>query len=137
MKLPFICASLFAAAVALAVPNTAKAELDIDVNIGLPRPPAVIIGGGHDHHRDHGRWEGRHHRRDRDRDYGHHRGHGRDRDYDHRGHHGPRGYWKEVTVKTWVPGGWTTSYDRHGRECRVRERGRYVYHTDRVWVSRH
>lgn len=50
----------------------------------------------------------------------------------------PRGYWKEVTVKTWVPERWVMSRDYRGRPVRVCEPGHYAFHTDRVWVdSRH
>ncbi len=45
-----------------------------------------------------------------------------------------RGYWKHVTVKTWVPGYWTTSY-RHGRCVRYHVNGHWSYRTKRVWVS--
>lgn len=44
------------------------------------------------------------------------------------------GYWKEVRVRTWVPGYWTTDY-RHGRRLRLFVEGHYEYRTDRVWVN--
>lgn len=47
----------------------------------------------------------------------------------------PRGYWKIVTVKEWVPGRWVTTHDRHGRAYRVFEAGHYSYRDERVWVS--
>lgn len=51
-------------------------------------------------------------------------------------HHRPQhGYWKHVTVKTWVPGYWTTSCDRYGRRVRVYVEGCWQYRTDRIWVS--
>jgi hypothetical protein len=46
-----------------------------------------------------------------------------------------RGYWKEVTVKSWVPERWVMSRDRWGRSVRVCEPGHYTYRTDRVWVD--
>ncbi len=46
-----------------------------------------------------------------------------------------RGYWKEITVKTWVPERWVSSRDRFGRLVRVCEPGYYTYRTDRVWVD--
>src|SRR5262245_54153831 len=46
-----------------------------------------------------------------------------------------RGYWKDVTVKTWVPERWVMSRDRWGRSVRVCEPGHYAYRTDRVWVD--
>jgi hypothetical protein len=100
----------------LAASASARTDVDVDINIGVPPPPAIIIGG-----RDHDRYEHRHYGRGRDRDYGR--------------HHGPRGYWKEVRVKTYVPGRWVITCDRYGREIRVRERGHYEYRTERVWVE--
>ena len=47
----------------------------------------------------------------------------------------PRGYWKDVTVKTWVPERVVWSRDRWGRSVRVCEPGYYAYHTNRVWVD--
>jgi hypothetical protein len=49
----------------------------------------------------------------------------------------PRGYWKEVVVKTWVPERWVTSRDRWGRHVRVCEPGYFTYRTDRMWVDAH
>src|SRR5437867_3801626 len=46
-----------------------------------------------------------------------------------------RGYWKDVTVKTWVPGRWVMSRDGWGRPVRACEPGYYAYRTDRVWVD--
>ena len=47
----------------------------------------------------------------------------------------PRGHWKEVVVKTWIPERWVTSRDRWGRVVRVCEPGYFTYRTDRVWVD--
>ena len=47
----------------------------------------------------------------------------------------PRGYWKEVQVKTWVPERWFVRHNRWGRAERVCEPGYYTYRTDRVWVD--
>ena len=49
----------------------------------------------------------------------------------------PRGYWKEVQVKTWVPERWVVRTNRWGRAERYCESGYYTYHTDRVWVETH
>lgn len=97
--------------------TTAKAgtDLHINLNLGLPRPPIVLVPNrGHDA-----------------------RGYGYDRGYDShdRRDHGPRGYWKDITVKTWVPARWVVSRDRRGREFRTMEKGYFTYRTDRVWVS--
>ena len=46
-----------------------------------------------------------------------------------------RGYWKEVTLKTWVPERWVMNRDRWGRSVRVCEPGHFDYRTDRVWVD--
>ena len=46
-----------------------------------------------------------------------------------------RGYWKDVTVRTWVPERWTMSRDRWGRPIRVCEPGHYALTTSRVWVE--
>lgn len=47
----------------------------------------------------------------------------------------PRGYWKEIVVKSWVPERWVASRDRWGRMVRVCEPGYFAYRTDRVWVD--
>lgn len=46
-----------------------------------------------------------------------------------------RGFWKDVTVKTWVPERWVVRHDRWGRHYRVCEPGYYTYRTERVWVD--
>ncbi len=46
-----------------------------------------------------------------------------------------RGYWKDVTVKTWVPERWVMSRDRWGRPIRVCEPGHFAFTTNRVWVD--
>jgi hypothetical protein len=46
------------------------------------------------------------------------------------------GYWKTVTVKVWVPGGWVVERGYRGGECRRYVSGYYTYRTDRVWVAR-
>lgn len=46
-----------------------------------------------------------------------------------------RGYWSDVTVKTWVPERWISSRDRWGRHVRVCEPGYFTYRTERVWVD--
>ena len=47
----------------------------------------------------------------------------------------PRGYWKEVTVKTWVPERIVIAHNRWGRAERICEPGYFDYRTDRVWVE--
>lgn len=47
----------------------------------------------------------------------------------------PRGYWKEVQVRTWVPERWVVRTNRWGRPERYCEPGYYAYRTDRVWVD--
>lgn len=50
-------------------------------------------------------------------------------------HHAPSGYWKEVTVKAWVPAHWAITRDHCHREVRTLVPGRYTYRTDRVWID--
>ncbi len=45
------------------------------------------------------------------------------------------GYWKEVSVKIWVPGGWVIERNYYGHEYRRYVDGHYAYRTDRVWVA--
>lgn len=47
------------------------------------------------------------------------------------------GYWKEVSVRVWVPGCWVVERSRygHGRDYRRYIGGHYEYRTDRVWVA--
>lgn len=47
----------------------------------------------------------------------------------------PRGYWRDVAVKTWVPERWVMSRDNCGRLVRVCEPGYYAYRTERVWFD--
>lgn len=53
----------------------------------------------------------------------------------HRGHHHDHGYWKWVSVKTWVPGYYERSCDRHGHVRKVWVSGHYTYHKEKVWVE--
>ena len=113
MNSKFVFASFVAALsglAGLATPAKAGTDLNVHLNLGLPRPPVVVIS-------DHGR-------RDDYRDDCHD-----DRSY--RNH----GYWKEIVVKTWVPGHSFFTRDRRGCEVRVYEPGRYVFRTERVWVA--
>jgi hypothetical protein len=48
-----------------------------------------------------------------------------------------RGYWKDVSVRTWVPERWVVRPDRRGRPVRYCEPGYYTYRTERVWVENH
>lgn len=45
------------------------------------------------------------------------------------------GYWKEVSVKVWVPGCWVVERSRHGHSSKRYIGGHYTFRTDRVWVS--
>ncbi|SDS55375.1 hypothetical protein [Opitutus sp. GAS368] len=45
------------------------------------------------------------------------------------------GYWKEVSVKVWVPGCWIIERSYSGCEFRRYVDGHYAYRTDRVWVA--
>lgn len=47
----------------------------------------------------------------------------------------PRGYWKDVSVKVWVPAEWVVTRDRHGHAVRSLRPGYFTYRTDRVWVA--
>jgi hypothetical protein len=49
----------------------------------------------------------------------------------------PRGYWKEVQVKTWVPERWIVRTNGWGHAERYCEPGHFTYHADRVWVETH
>jgi len=112
MNTKFILASVVAAVSGLAgVANTAKAGSDIHINLGFGLRPAPVMVAP-------------------------------PRYYvpaapvviDRR-HDEPRGYWKEVVVKTWVPARWVVSYVSHGREHRTLRPGYYAYNTHRVWVD--
>lgn len=119
MKTKIVLASFVAALSGLtlfASPAKAGTDFRSNVNLGLPRPPVVVSGRGHDAPA-----------------YG----------YNNRGGEvcnepvavAPRGYWKDVTVKTWVPARWVVSHDRRGREIRSLAPGYFTYRTDRVWVA--
>lgn len=58
----------------------------------------------------------------------------RDAGYEDRG---DSGYWKEVSVRYWVPGCWVVERSRYGydRSYRHYVEGYYTYRTDRVWVA--
>lgn len=112
MKTKFVLASFFAALSGLAgLTTTANAGTDVhfSINLGSPHRPVVVVPS-RDHH-----------------GYGYNDG--------YRGHHAPRGYWKEIEIKTWVPGRWVVTCDRRGREVRTFHRGHYAIRTDRVWVA--
>ena len=47
----------------------------------------------------------------------------------------PRGYWREVAVKVWVPEEFVVTRDRFGREFRSVRAGYFTYRNDRVWVA--
>jgi len=50
-------------------------------------------------------------------------------------HHRDSGYWKWVTVKTWMPGYYERSCDRWGNPRRIWVSGHYKYRKQRVWVT--
>ncbi len=52
--------------------------------------------------------------------------------YDDRG---GAGYWKDVSVRVWVPGYWVEERRHHGRSYRSYVTGRYECRMDRVWVA--
>jgi hypothetical protein len=109
MKTKIVLASVVAALSGLTgLATTAKAGTDVSIhlNVGLPRGVVVVPP---------------------------HRGHGPDY-RDHRDH-SPRGYWKEIVVKTWVAPRWVVTHGRRGRDNRTLVPGHYVYSTDRVWVA--
>jgi len=45
------------------------------------------------------------------------------------------GYWKDVSVRVWVPGCWVIERSRHGHSHRRYIDGHYEFRTNRVWVS--
>lgn len=47
----------------------------------------------------------------------------------------PRGYWKSVTIKEWIPGHWVIDNDRRGRPTRTFVAAHYTYRDERVWVG--
>lgn len=49
--------------------------------------------------------------------------------------YGPRGYWRDVHTRVWVPGFWTMGRDHWGRPYRHYVEGHYELRRDRVWVS--
>jgi hypothetical protein len=117
MKTKFVLASLFAAIsgfASFATPAKAGTDVHLNIRLGPPKPVIVVPARGHD-----------------GRGYGY-----TNRDYrDTCPPPAPRGYWKEVTVKVWVPARWVVSRDHCGREVRVYERAYPTYKTERVWVS--
>ena len=48
---------------------------------------------------------------------------------------GPDGYWKEVSVRFWVPGCWVVDRGYRGCDSRRYVEGHYSCRNDRVWVS--
>jgi hypothetical protein len=108
MKTKFVLASFIAALSGFAgLANTANAGTDfrINLNLGLPRPPVLIVPSH------------------------------TPVIVTHEYRSAPRGYWKEIVVKTWVPARWVVTHGRHGRDIRTMEPGYFSYRTDRVWVD--
>ena len=73
---------------------------------------------------------------DDDRHLHHHhtRIHHRFRGYDRHGGYGYNGHHDYISVKTWINGHWSVSYDRYGHCYRHWCPGYYFYDKRRVWV---
>lgn len=116
MKTKFVLASVFAALSGLAGFTTtanARPDVHLSINVGSPHRPVIVVPERGHRGRGHG--------------YSDHRSNDR--------HGAPRGYWKEIVVKSWVPGRWVMHCDSRGREVRSFHPGHYALHTDRVWVA--
>lgn len=108
----------------LVAPQSAEAK-DSDVLAALGGfIGGVIVGSQIDDGHVHTRVSYRHHGRHHDTRVVVHDGYG------HR-----NGYWKWVTVRTWVPGHWVVRFDDCGRRVRYFERGHYIHRKERVWIS--
>lgn len=129
MNNKFIIASVFAAVSGLAgLANTASAGTDIHFNIGIgarpgpvivaprcePPAPVVVVPA---------------------RGYGYATPAPVPSYRDDCAPVAPRGYWKEVAVKVWVPEERVRSYDRHGRVVFCVRPGYFTYRNERVWVA--
>jgi len=141
MKTKFVLASFFAALGGLAAFAPAlRASPDVRIRVDL-RPPVVVVA-----------------ERDHDRDHGHSdhiviangppqapRGAYGNYWYEQqrRAHHegyqlsypAPRGYWKDVVVRQWIPAHWEYGYDNCGRQIRTFQPGHDECRTERVWVD--
>lgn len=131
MKTKFVLASCVAALsglAGLAATASAAPDVHVRVNLGLPRPPVVVIA---ERGPDRPDWYSRQNRGGGDwYDHQRERNHPEDR-----GRVVPSGYWKEVVVKHWIPGHWEISYDRRGCERRDFIPAHAEYHTRRIWVD--
>ncbi len=120
MNTKFVFASMIAAVSGLAgLANTASAGTDIHLNIGIgarPGPvivaprcdaPVVVVPAAPAY------------------------GYGREM----RPAPAPHGFWKDVSVKVWVPAEWVVTRGHHGREVRTLRPGYFTYRTERVWVA--
>ncbi|MBI5422553.1 MAG: hypothetical protein HZA32_00605 [Opitutae bacterium] len=47
----------------------------------------------------------------------------------------PRGYWRDVHTRVWVPGFWTMERDHWGRPYRRYVEGHYEVRAERVWIA--
>lgn len=47
----------------------------------------------------------------------------------------PRGYWRDVTTRVWIPAAWIVERDHWGRPYRRYIEGHFEFRTDRVWVA--
>jgi hypothetical protein len=112
MNTKIVLASVFAAVSGLAgVASTAKAGSDIHISLGFGLRPAPVVMVAPNYCAPMAPVIIEHRREE------------------------PRGYWREIVVKTWVPARWVVSYVAHGRELRRYEPGYFAYNTDRVWVD--
>lgn len=55
--------------------------------------------------------------------------------YDYRNECRDEGYWKVVTVRSWIPGCWIVERGNHGRSFRRYVEGHYESRNDRLWVA--
>ena len=54
---------------------------------------------------------------------------------DHGDYYPNDGYWKEVSVKVWVPGCWIVERNHRGRDYRRYVGGHHEYRTSRIWIA--
>ena len=114
MNTKLVLASVVAALSGLTgLATTAKAGTDVHVNLNLGLPRGVVVVAPH-------------------RDYTPGYGYGVQENCPPPA---PRGYWREVVVKTWVPARWIVTHDRRGREFRTLQEGYFAYRTDREWIA--
>ena len=108
MKTKFILASVFAALSGMALTAHAGTDFHIGINLNARPAPVVISPNFYSPIAP---------------------------VFVERRHEEPRGYWKEVVVKSWVPERWVVSNGYRGRVERHFLPGYFAYNTERVWVS--